>query len=168
MDEIDTNWIEEYEKKEQEYDFFYKDTVDNIQLYFLYVNLDNEILKVSKETLELNNNFLTKEELVHIIKKNEIDKDISYKLTGLLKYNITLDPENIEEFAAISTYNENFLESLKDIHDLHFKDTITIFQNMNGLYFIYQEKAKKLKSNTKKIYLEKSHRRTKKSNLKIV
>ena len=61
------------EKDENDYKSFYKEKVDNITLFFLYVNKEKELENISKEPylLEDENGLITKDQLVTIIKKRQ-------------------------------------------------------------------------------------------------
>jgi len=83
-------------------------------------------------------------------------------LLSILKYNITLDADDIKNFLLtpdLSSYNEKFLTVNKHIDSIFFEKTITMFQDLNNVYFIFYEKPKDginrdLNSITKKIYLD--------------
>ena len=81
---------------------------------------------------------------------------------SILKYNITLDANDIKNFLLtpdLSSYNEMFLTINKHIDTIFFEKTITMFQDLNNIYFIFYEKTtnnknRDLNSITKKIYLD--------------
>ena len=51
MDNIDTNWIEEFEKLDSIYKDFYKEQVQNISLFMVYVDKQNKISFVRKSNI---------------------------------------------------------------------------------------------------------------------
>jgi hypothetical protein len=166
-EELDTGWIKNFEIEEKDYDGFYKESISHIKAYYLFVNSTNEIHKIKRENILLQeNSILPKETLISMIKKNQIDKDHKYNLISLLKYNITLEPEHIQQF--LSTTSENtYIQPITTISDISYDPSINIFQDLNSIYFIFHELKKKLNhSNTKKIYLKTNNRKTKKRNLK--
>ena len=81
---------------------------------------------------------------------------------SILKYNITLEADDIKNFLLtpdLASYNERFLTINKHIDTIFFEKTITMFQDLNNVYFIFYEKTKNnkncdLNSITKKIYLD--------------
>jgi hypothetical protein len=89
-----------------------------------------------------------------------------YSLLSILKYNITLEPDEIKNFIYSNEQaNEyNFLKPVNNIDAISFEKTINMFQDLNELVFVYYEKLKeskesnKLNSNnsTKRIYLTQS------------
>ena len=179
IDSIDESWVNEFKEEEEEYNDFYKEKVDNITLFFLYVNKEKELESISKEPylLEYENGLITKDQLVTIIKKrqekhlnatinnnnndnnsnttNHLKNNIKkYKLISLYRYNPCLDSEDINSFIERNDYNklnenenDNFFFPEKYLNDVVFDDTITIFQDLNSLFFIYYEKEIKPENN---------------------
>ena len=166
-EELDTDWINNFEIAEKDYDGFYKEPISYIKAYYLFVNNANEIHKVKRENIFLQeNSLLSKETLISMIKKNQIDENHKYNLVSLLKYNITLEPEHIQQFLSSNNEN-NYIQPLTTISDINYDHSINIFQDLNSIYLIFHEFKKKLNhSNTKKIYFKNNNRKTKKRNLK--
>jgi hypothetical protein len=87
---------------------------------------------------------------------------------SILKYNITLNPEDIHLFLRTDNfdyYNDIFFKSLKNIDTIVFDNTIIAFQDLNTLFILFYEKDKNNimttnMNNTRKIYLR-SHDNTK-------
>jgi hypothetical protein len=137
-DYFDSSWIETFEELEKDYQRFYKETVETINLFFVYVNKSNNVENVIQDKLLLENSTINKLTLLDIIRTNNVKNDIKYKLISMLKYNITLSPEEIKPF-VFDELDETYLESISTIDDLHFDETITILNDLNCLYFIFYE-----------------------------
>ena len=45
------NWDEEFEKEDEPYKDFYKEQQENMNVYFIYINSDNEIVRTKKKNL---------------------------------------------------------------------------------------------------------------------
>ena len=84
MDELDISWFKNHEIIEKKYDNFYKVNLSNLNIKFLYVKND-ELVYVKNLKYNLNNNTLTKNELINIFSKNRILNKEIYSLFGLLK-----------------------------------------------------------------------------------
>jgi hypothetical protein len=162
-DELNDDWIINFEETDKLYKDFYKDNIDYINVDFIYINDDNEIEKIKQDSFLLSQqNYITRDELIGLLKKNSIDNDKRYSLLSILKYNITLEADDIKNFLMtpdLSSYNERFLTINKHIDTIFFEKTITMFQDLNNVYFIFYEKTKNNKncdvnSITKKIYLD--------------
>jgi hypothetical protein len=158
-EELDTSWIKEYKDKEKNYNEFYKEPVSSIKLFFIYVNKDNIIEFLKKENYILNNNSISRESLIKLIKEKQILGEYKYKLISLLKYNINIDPENMEDMLDNDSYNEDFLNIEKTLNTIKFNDTIRILQDLNSIYFIFYPNIKS-KKDTKRIFINKKKHKT--------
>ena len=172
IDEIlDTSWIDDFKKTENNYNEFYKEPVTSINIFLLYVNKDNELEHIHSDKCLLNENGLFKREIIiSFIKRYQLLFSINYKLLSLLKYNIDLDPLEINDFinedAQVS--NQRFLHSEKYLEDIHFKESIHMFQDLNALFFLFYEDKPKF-NNTKRVKISTAHdkRKTKRNNHNI-
>jgi hypothetical protein len=177
-EELNDDWINSFEDNDKLYKDFYKDNLYYINIDFIYVNKNNEIEKIKQESFLMSvHNSITRDELIGLLKRNSIDNDKRYSLLSILKYNITLDADDIKHFLSsddFSSYNQQFLTVNKHIDTIFFEKTINMFQDLNNIYFIFHEKTddvkkRDLNSVTKKIYLglisstkenKKTHRKT--------
>lgn len=163
-DELNDNWINTFEKNDELYKDFYKENVLYTNIDFIYINNDNEIEKMKQEIFYMSiENYITRDELVGLLKRNSIQNDKRYSLLSILKYNITLDNDDIKHFllsSNLNEFNEDFLTMNKHIDSIHFEKTINMFQDLNNIYFIFYEKSKNITSEnnnaTKKIYFTKN------------
>ena len=53
MEELEVEWIDDFEEEEKIYEQFYPDTVKSIKIFSLYVNKDCILDKVKESTYEL-------------------------------------------------------------------------------------------------------------------
>ena len=171
--ELDNSWIEEYELKEKDFEKFYKEPVETVEIIFLYINKQGELEKIKKTHFLLEtDNKIDRDELISIIKENIVDNKIKYSLLSILQHNIHLDPNDLGKYLTKDdteeTLKENeYLQVISDISDLHFKDSITLFRDLDSVFIIFYETTKKLKKSlTKKIYLSSKNRKTKRKALK--
>ena len=185
-DDMNTNWIDDYEEYEKKYEDYYLESMEGVKTMFVYVNKKREIESIHEDYLELQaNNILTKEELLYLIKNNNIPKNLKneptkkkdpYKLLSVLVYNIDLQPKQLKEYLEKKhpAPQENpYLYSLKILEDIQFKKSISLFHDINTVYFIYYDNShiKNINNKTKKIYANKaisntSHNKTKRKQLK--
>ena len=148
------------------YQDFYKDDVYYVTIQYIYINADNEIEKIKKEPFLLGlPNCMTRDEIVGLLKRNGLDNNGAnkYSILSILKYNITLDTEEILPFLR-RPYSEGnhsteaFLTSVKHIDTIHFNKTIHMFQDINELFLVYYEKPKDVTGSkhscTKRVYFK--------------
>ena len=162
-EEIDNSWVENFKKMEKDYNKFYKEKTKEIDLFFLYINKENELESLVKTNSRLDENGkLTKEKLIYIIKKNQCLSNKRYQLISLLKYNLTMEPLDI---INMGSDKEEYLSSQRYLDDISFEDTINIFQDLNSLFFIFYSKKLSMKT-TKKVIITNKNRKTKRKKLK--
>ena len=152
---LDTQWLDEFNQAERNYNEFYKEPVTTITIYLLYVSKENELEHIHSDKCLLQENGLLKREIIiSFIKRYQLLFSINYKLLALLKYNIDLEPLEIKDFTAetIPQTNDRFMHSEKYLEDIQFKDSIHMFQDLNALFFIFYEE-KPSAHNTKRVKL---------------
>jgi len=133
---MDTSWVTEFKKDEQDYLDFYVEEVKTITLFFIYIDSTNNIEKCSRDIMVLSEkNVIHRDDLIKYIKHYNSGS----KLTALFKYNVDLEPEEIDQFMQddTSTFNSRFFTQEKYLNDITYKNTIHIFQDLNSLFFIY-------------------------------
>lgn len=165
MDNIDfdSEWIKDYEEKENEYKKFYKEEVNIIDAIFIYINHNNEIYNVKNFKEYIANSQINYERIIEIIKNYQNNMDIKHKLMGLLNYKIDIDPENIKQ---LFNYNINpgTLYSIKNINNINFDKTINLLQDLNSLVFIFKVKdtyKNNKNATTRRITLTQKQKKTK-------
>ena len=164
-DKLDDNWIIDFENKDKLYQDFYKDDIYFTNINFIYVNQENEIEKIISENFIMSTpNYITREEIIRILKKKSLncENNKKYTLLSLLKYNISLNVEDVTTFLKVKSYSDDFLISIKNIDTIKFDKTINMFQDLNDLFFIFYEKSdkKEIKNITKRVYFKPKYNKT--------
>ena len=155
--ELGACWSDE---KEDDYDVFHKDEVRDIRIIFLYVNKLNELIYSKKFMHSLNNEQITKHNMLYLLKHNSTHDDVKFYPSQILQYNICIDSEDVMDYVD-GTKQRNFLRPIHYIHTISWKRTIKYFQSLNSLYIIMKERSpSSLHSSTKKIILFKKQRKT--------
>lgn len=139
---IDTSWVDDFKTQELHYNHFYKEPITSIKLYVLYANKEKELIKIEKKRCLLDTKgWLHQDRLIAIIKDFKTHAGVQYKLHSLLRYNIDLSPDEVTDFINNTSMPSRFLTSEKYLTDLHYNDSIQMFQNLNALYFLYIAEA---------------------------
>jgi hypothetical protein len=152
--DLDTTIIDEFEKDDELYNDFYKDKIEQINLYILYVSNNNDLFHIKKDTATLNNGKLEKDDLKNLIRQYNKYQNKKYRLISLLKWNITIEPDEISDYLR-NENKFNFIKSIRNINSVEFEDSINLFHNLNSLYLVFHERWKLLENKTKKVYLNK-------------
>jgi len=142
-EELNDDWIKEFEGIDKEYEDLYNSDVFFIPLHFVYINKQNNIEYIIKHKFFMSSpNYISRDELLGLIKRNYIKSDVRYILLSILKYNFKLSCNNVQKFINSEEYIDNeFLVPIKNIDTIKFEKTIPIFQDLNDLLFIFYEKG---------------------------
>jgi hypothetical protein len=143
---LNTQWIEQFKREEDDYNDFYKEPVTSIKVFFLYVNKTNELEHIYSDLcLLIDNRAIKRETIISLIKHNQYFHSIKYKLLSILKYNIDLEPNEVTNYIYETTSRETetpssmFFTAEKYLNDIYFADSINMFQDLNALFFIFCE-----------------------------
>jgi hypothetical protein len=145
--ESDQESDQEYEKKpikvpEIDYSKMFKEVnvLNNIKTYITYINSDNEIEIINQKKIYLNNddNIVTRNQLIEVIKNSQKKHNIKYKLISIMVYNIHVTPESLPNYIEnpndfISLYTLNRIESFE------LQPTLRLLKKYNGIYFFFFE-----------------------------
>jgi hypothetical protein len=156
MDEIlDTNWLEDFKQNENKYNMFYKEPVIAINIFSIYVSRENEITHIHKDKCALaEKGILNRDIIIALIKQHQKLAETKYKIISLLKYNIDINPTDINDNIDDNIDDNRFITSEKYLNDIHYKETISMFKDLNALYLIFYEEKKTLNQNcTKRVNL---------------
>ncbi len=156
----DDDWIKQIEMEDKLYNDFYYEKIENIWVYYLYINKNKELEHIKNENIFLNNSTINKENLLYLLRTNSIMNKRKYSLVSMLQYNVDLKPEDVVNYLR-KPDQYDFFDMKSKIEDIKWKDTISLFQDLNSMYILYRERNKTNKG-TKKNY-KKRHNKTKKT-----
>jgi len=159
--DMDDDWINKINEEDNLYNDFYYEKNRNIWIYYLYVNLNNEIGHVKKDNHILDDTKVSKEKLLFLLRINSIFKNSKHSLLSIHKYNIDLKPDNVLEYLKEPQYF-SFMDKT-NIKDLIWKDSISLFQDLNCLYVIYKERKSTTPCTKKMCKIRKRNKKTKKN-----
>jgi hypothetical protein len=158
MKKLDTNWIDEFEKIDKQYEIFYKEDVSFVSLRYIYVDFSNEIQSIKEETVFLKSpNILSRDELIGILKHHSFLNRIRYTVMSILKYNIHVESKDVQHFLTADR-PISYLSLIKNIDSIPFEKTIAMFQDMNEIIIVFNEKNTSI-NQTKRI-LYSTHKKT--------
>jgi hypothetical protein len=146
LDDLDTSWLDEFEKIDNEYKIYYNENQIYVRIHFIYIDENNEIFKIREHKhFFARPNTISKEELIAIIKSNSSSSNKLYSLLSILKFNIDIQPQDLKSFLKQNYVNDRFLQSIKHIDNIVFDKSISIFHDINALFIIFYEKHNILK-----------------------
>jgi len=156
--ELSTDWIKEFKLEDKDYKQFYKEKVSSIRVYLLYITKHQELFHIKKHRMTLENSILKKQQLVDLLKKHRNYQNKKYFPLSILTYNMTLDPQNIQEFIK-NPEDYNYTNPETSIESIEWFDSIAFLQDVNSLYIVFREKWKTKSIGTKKIRIENLNRK---------
>ena len=150
-EELDLSWVEQHKNEEMLYKDFYKEKVSSIKLTFIHIDLENTITHIGNDIFFLETpGIINKDYLISLIKTHQTYKNTNYKIKSLYKFNIDINAEEINDYILDhGDYSPRFFTQEKYLNNIHFKDTINIFQDLNTLFFVFHEHKNKPKNKTK-------------------
>lgn len=151
---IDQQYIKDFENLEKDYKNFYNEDIKQIKIIYLYINNDNEVYNIKSENEKIENNCLTKERILYLIKNNQFNLLNKHKLVSLLKFNIDLEHTELKNFILYESTN-SYLVSLKLLDTIYFNNSIHIFNDLNSIIFIFTNKIEQKLNTTKRINIKK-------------
>lgn len=145
-DDLDMSWITEQERIQNIQKNYYREPMETVNIYFIYINQNQYIDKILCEKHDLDNNngcsLLNKEKLLQIIQNKKIKTlNSRYKLIDILQYHVELEPEHIQTFinGEPDPSSQKILKNISVFDEIVFSPSIFIFHGINCLYFIFQE-----------------------------
>jgi hypothetical protein len=189
IESLDDEWIKRFEEEDRPYEDFYKEDNYYLNVHFLYINDKNSLEEIKQEKFFMTiPNYIMREELIYLLKKNMHRNNKRYTLFSLLKYHMTLDPNEIKKYLSEKENDSNrFFSSIKNLDTLFFEKTISTFQDLNSLFFVLREKSSVSNTNgivngntknnnttssanlkqTKKVYLQQLQRKNKRGTRRV-
>jgi hypothetical protein len=168
--QLDSKWIEDFEIQDKNYESFYTEDINHINFHCIYVNQNNDIEKIKEEKLLMKTpNYISRDEMIGILKKNSIINNKRYTVLSIVKYNINLEPSDINFFLKPSKHlDSTFLTSVTNIDAIPLEKSISMFQDLNDIFIIFSEtigKSTKIDTksinNTRRVYINKRNGRKK-------
>jgi len=166
IDDLDSSWIEKEQKMGASNTNYIREPIVEIQLFFIYMNSGLEIEYVSKdsESIDSNAGCISKERLLQMIQTKRHHNNKKYRLDDLLSFQIDLEPENIQSFSELDSFDDisrSFFKSVPIFDEVICIPSIFIFHDIASLFFMFNEVDTSVKKSILRSSLD-SHRVTKK------
>jgi len=144
-------WIEQQERILQTHECYSREPMESILCYFVYVNLENSIEKVTSERIDLSGGgsktVISSEQVLQLIQSNRISTPTTkYIFQESFLYYVDLESENLQQFIQGDNYvdiSKRFLQVLPLLDDIVVPPSIFVFHHLNSLYFLFKEVVNK-------------------------
>ena len=150
--DLDMSWADTFTEEDAKFADFYEENVLFVQLRILYVDKDSEIIKTKQEIIHLASpNYVSREELLYIIKTNRTHDDKYYGMLSIAKFNIDLSPSDLTSFlkSPRKRMGDVYLTPLNEVDSITFNKTISILQALNELLVVFYDVKPISKLNTR-------------------
>lgn len=148
--DLDISWVQEQEKLQQINENYFKEPMENIDIYFIYINTNDYIEKINhiqqditlNQHLNNNSGVIHNDIIIQLLEKNKYLSNNKYKIQDVLLYNVSLNPENIQSYSKDENLLESsskFLEPLSIVSDFIIPPSIFIFHKINSIFFIFKQ-----------------------------
>jgi hypothetical protein len=145
--DLDISWIEKEEKKYSVELNLYKKPMDSILCYFIYVDNDSSIQKITKNyeslvPLNENGEFgIHNNRILQIIQNYRVlSNGLKYKLNSISKYLVNLEHDFVYDYAhGENIMGAGFFKELSILEKIVIEPSLPIFHSLNSLYFIFKE-----------------------------
>jgi hypothetical protein len=143
--ELDCSWIINEENRYNNMN--YRENMNSIRCYFIYIGSNSNILKIIKETENLvdinNSKGIHNDRLLHIIQNKRIlDSGQRFKISNLVKFVVDIEPQNLDSFSCMREYELKDLGFLKEVNifgNVIIEPSIFCFHSLSSLYFFFKE-----------------------------
>ena len=142
MEELDTDHLDNYREREKQFieqANLTKESLSKINVWNLYINKRHHLEKIKINELPIET-ITDKASITDYIKSKCTDETIKYKLLSVLKYNIELEKDQVQDYMN-EEYHPNYLEALRSLENIEFKDGLNIFEDLHTLFILYYEKS---------------------------
>jgi hypothetical protein len=125
--------------------FFSKTPIDDITLYFFYIN--NDVVEAVEKESITGTSKLSADLIQEQFTKHKIFNNKAYTLNGLHKYNFEQD--SVINILNTDNITDDFIQ-YKKIEPIYFSDAIYHYADYASLFFILENKKSKRNTKTKK------------------
>lgn len=137
---LDISWLKEQERLEKVNNNYEKEPMENIELYFIFINQNSFIEKITNERLDLDckTGIISKADLHSIIEKKQSS---TWTLDDVMLFHVNLEPQNIHSYSKSDDISNGFVQVLKTVdNDIHIPPSIFIFHRINSIFFTFKQK----------------------------
>lgn len=143
--DLDCSWITEEESRG--YGNIIREKLHSIQCKFIYIGIDNSILKVVNEEEDLNDIGsgvgISNERILQLIQnKRFIDGGQRYKMMSLVKFLVDIEPQELPDFRFSdidSLKSCHFLKEISFLGSIIIEPSLFCFHSLATLYFFLKQ-----------------------------
>jgi hypothetical protein len=137
---LDISWLKELQYNEQNI-MYDNEPMSDINISFIYINLNNEIHKIisEKHDLEIDDDspepFLSKDYILSVISNKIHFENFHYRMVDILLFNIDLESSELSSLSS----TESYINKVSILDDIFIPPSIPIFHSTNSIYVLLNE-----------------------------
>jgi hypothetical protein len=133
---LDLSWADELINKEKLYDVFYRQPLDHIKLHCVIANKFGNVIKMKTQVLPVIDSKVPRHNLVSFIRKIRATLGSTFKLSGLSKFHIVCEPDDIIE----GTWQRDYTTKINTLDDVYIEPAIDTFHHLSTIFVLLKEK----------------------------
>lgn len=147
----------------EQIEILHREPLDTIDIYFVYIDSDMGIEKIVCENepifpLENQKHGINKNRIFEFIQQKKNIDSKKYKLLDFFYFHVPLEHEQLQNFIKNTSLEcPEFMKSPSYLTDLVIEDSISIFQDINSLFFFFKSTELRHLSKTAKSLSKISH-----------
>ena len=141
MESLDTEWVDEFERREAESELTSQADIDTIRTHVIRIGAGREVEGVSSDDLRLaDTNRISKEELIGAAMKHRTHNGVKYRLMAVACYNVALNDDTVSSFVESSGDDPDFdfLTCRESIDDIVLSPTVHLLHDLNALFLFFR------------------------------
>ncbi len=136
--------------------------VNSIKIFSIYIDENNEIYSVKKSEENLDENYLSKERQLYIIKEGQYNSEKKHKLISLFYFNIDITQELVPDLIEGKLENK-FFHKLDILDNINFKKTLKFLHDQASVFYVFKYLTTSPHNTTKRVILKNSKKNTRKN-----
>ena len=138
VDELDTEWVDNFLHEESRYNRFYRSVPETVAIHFLYVDRSGCLCAMRSRSAELcSGGLLPYSAYASLFNEASSLQGKKYRHAHTLQYNTNLTPDEILHGCDSRGTG---LSELQGLEDMVFGPTVGAFHDLNAAIFIFREK----------------------------
>lgn len=133
---LDLSWADELINKEKLYDVFYRQPLDHIKVHCVIANKSGNVIKMKTQVLPVIESKVPRHNLVSFIRQIRSTLGSSFKLSGLAKFHIVCEPDDIIE----GTWQRDYTTKINTLDDVYIEPAIDTFHHLSTIFVSLKEK----------------------------
>jgi len=162
--ELEDNWLKEFEETDKKYKKFYKEDINEISFFYLYLNENNKIDVIDREVICLKEaNKINQLDLIDMLNNKSKRDGVRYNLSEIFLFLPELNESEIIPFLKGKVnLDDSSIKKIYHIEDIILSPVIYFLSNLNCVNVLFRiPKSTSEYNKTKKVFITSSKHKNK-------